>query len=55
MSVAKNLKAIILFVDFFKTFDSIYRGNMGPVQLAYGPPKEIVFAIMMLYTNVSFI
>ena len=48
---AKNLQATILFVDFTKAFDSIHRGKMEQILLAYGLPKEIVAAIMVLYRN----
>ena len=48
---AKNLEATILFVDFTKAFDSIHRGKMEQIQLAYGLPKEIVPAIKTLYRN----
>ena len=48
---AKNLEATILFVDFTKAFDSIHRGKMEQILLAYGLPKETVAAIMMLYRN----
>ena len=48
---AKNLQATILFLDFTKAFDSIYRGKMEQIQLAYGLPKETVAAIMILYRN----
>ena len=48
---AKNLEATILFVDFTKAFDSIHRGKMKQILLAYGLPKETVEAIMMLYRN----
>ena len=48
---AKNLQARILFVDFSKPFDSINRGKMELILLAYGLPKETVVAIMMLYRN----
>ena len=48
---AKNLEAIILFVDFSKAFDSIHRGKIEQILLAYGLPKETVAAIMMLYKN----
>ena len=48
---AKNLEATLLFVDFPKTFDSIHRGKMKQIFLAYGLPKETVTAIMMLYKN----
>ena len=48
---AKNLEATILLVDFSKAFDSIYRGKMEQILLAYGLPKETVTTIMMLYKN----
>ena len=41
----------LLFVDFSKTFNSILRGKMEQMLLAYGLPKETVAAIMMLYKN----
>ena len=41
----------ILFVDFAKAFDSIHRGKMEQILLAYGLLKETVAAIMMLYRN----
>ena len=47
----KNLQAIILFVDYTKAFDSIHRGKMEQILLAYGLPKETVAAIMILYRN----
>ena len=49
--VQKNLEATILFVNFAKVFDSIHRGKMEQILLAYGLPKETVLAIMMLYRN----
>ena len=48
---AKTLESTILFVDFTKAFDSIHRGKMEQILLAFGVPKEIVAAIMMLYRN----
>ena len=48
---AKNLQATILFVDFTKAFDSIHKGKMEQILLAYGLPKETVVAIMILYRN----
>ena len=48
---SKNLQAAILFVDFTKAFDSIYRGKMKQILLIYGLPKETVAALMMLYRN----
>ena len=48
---AKNQQAAILFIDFTKAFDSIHRGKMEQILLAYGLSEEIVAAIMMLYRN----
>ena len=48
---AKNLQVTLLFVDFTKAFDSIHRGKMEQILLAYGLPKETVAAIMILYKN----
>ena len=48
---AKNLQATLLFVDFTKAFDSIHRGKMEQILLAYGLLKEIVAAITILYRN----
>ena len=41
----KHLQATLLFVDFTKAFDSIHRGKMEQILLAYGLPKETVAAI----------
>ena len=48
---AKNQQATILFVNFTKAFDSIHRGKIEEILLAYGLPKETVAAIMILYRN----
>ena len=48
---AKKLEVTMLFVDFTKAFDSIHRGKMEQILLAYGLPKETVAAIMILYRN----
>ena len=48
---AKNLQATLLFVDFTKAFDSIHRGKMEQILLAYGLPRETVAAIMILCRN----
>ena len=48
---AKNLPATLLFVDFTKAFDSILRGKIEQILLAYVLPKETVAAIMILYRN----
>ena len=45
---AKNLQATLIFVDFTKAFDSIHRGKMEQILLAYGIPKETV---AILYRN----
>ena len=45
---AKNLQATFLFT---KAFDSIHRGKMEQILLAYGLPKETVTAITILYRN----
>ena len=47
----KKLEATILFVDFAKAFDSIHRGKMEQILLAYGlaKKKKSVAAIMMRY------
>ena len=47
----KNLQATLLFVDFIKAFDSIHRGKVEQILLAYGLPKETVAAITILYRN----
>ena len=48
---ARQIPATLLFVDFSKAFDSVHRGKMEKILLAYGIPKEIVTAIMILYRN----
>ena len=48
---AKNLQATLLFVNFTKAFDSIHRGKMEQILLAYGIPRETVTAITILYRN----
>ena len=48
---AKNIQATLLFVDFTKAFDSIHRGKMEQILLAYSLPKETVAAITILYRN----
>ena len=47
----KNLQGILLFVDFTKAFDSIHRGKMEQILIAYGLPNETVTAITILYRN----
>ena len=50
---AKSLKATLLFVDFFKAFDSIHRRKIEQILLAYGLPKETIATIMMLFKNMK--
>ncbi len=45
----KNLESTWLFVDFSKIFDSILKGKIEKILLAYGTPKETVTALSMLY------
>ena len=48
---AKKLQATLIFVDFTKAFDSIHRGKMEQIRLAYGIPKETEAAITIFYRN----
>ena len=41
----------LIFVDFTKAFDSIHRGKMEQILLAYGMPKGTAAAITILYRN----
>ena len=42
---AKHLQSILLFIDFSKAFDSIHRGKMQQILIAYGIPQVTVSAI----------
>ena len=48
---AKTLQATILFVNFTKAFESIHRGKMEQILLAYSVTKGTVAAITILYRN----
>ena len=48
---AKNLQTTLQFVNFTKAFDSIHRGKMEQILLAYGLQDKTVAAIMILYRN----
>ena len=50
---AKNLEAILWFLDFSDQFDSKHRGNMKQILLAYSFPKETINTIIMLYKNTT--
>ena len=47
----KNLQVTLQFVDFTKAFDSIPKGKMEQILLAYSLPKETVATITILYRN----
>ena len=48
---ARNLQAVITFIDFKKAFDSIHRKKMIKILKAYGIPEKMVDAIAILYNN----
>ncbi|XP_063680131.1 uncharacterized protein LOC134815521 [Bolinopsis microptera] len=41
----------MLFIDFKKAFDSVHRGLLMKILLAYGIPKEIVGLIQRMYAD----
>ena len=47
----RNLKAVLVFIDFKKVFDSIHRGKMLKILRAYSLPEQLVSAIGILYTG----
>ena len=46
-----NRKAIIVFIDFKKAFDSIHREKMLKILKAYDVPKNLLNAIQKMYEN----
>ena len=48
---AKNLPAILTFIDFKKAFDSVHRGILIKILRAYGIPQVIVDLIECMYTD----
>ena len=48
---SRNKKAIILYVDFRKAFDSIYREKMFNILKAYDIPLKLLEAIKTTYKN----
>ena len=47
----KNLSALLLFIDFKKAFDSVHRGILMRILLAYGVPQPLVNLIEALYRD----
>ena len=50
-SLSYNCLEMIIIISYSKWFDSIHRGKMEQILLAYGLPKETVAAITILYRN----
>ena len=50
---SKNLKSVLVFVDFKKAFDSIDRKKLMKILRAYGIPEKLVQAIAVMYTNTN--
>ena len=48
---AKQLPAVLTFVDFRKAFDSIYQGKLMEILKAYGIPTKIVDSISLQYQD----
>ena len=48
---SKNMNAIITYVDFRKALDSIDRGRMFKILIAYRIPKPLVNMISITYEN----
>ena len=48
---AKNLSAVLTFIDFKKAFDSVHRGLLMKILRAYGIPDAIVNLIDKMYTG----
>ena len=48
---AKQLQAVITFVDFKKAFDSIHRGKLMEILSDYGVQKKILDGISILYKD----
>lgn len=48
---AKNIKAVMTFIDFENAFESIHRGKMMRILKAYGIPPNLLQAIEQMYTD----
>ena len=51
---AKDLEETLLFVDFFKAFDSIHRENMEQILLGYGFPQNSKAIVCSPYRDTDF-
>ena len=48
---SRNLKAVVIFVDFCKAFYSIHRGRMLEILKAYDVPPNMLAGIKAMYRN----
>ena len=48
---SRNLKAVVIFVDFCKAFYSIHRGRMLEILKAYDVPPNMLAGIKAMYSN----
>ena len=46
---SRNSKAVIVFIDFKKAFDSVHRVKMLKILKAYGIPDRLISAIGLMY------
>ena len=46
---SKNLKAVTVFIDFKKAFDSAHRVKILKILKAYGIPDRLISAIGLMY------
>ena len=48
-----NLEAILIFMNFNKSFDTIHRSKLLAILKAYGIPEELVTAIIIMYEDTT--
>ncbi|KAL8584102.1 hypothetical protein ACOMHN_011717 [Nucella lapillus] len=46
-------RATIIFVDFCKAFDSLFRGSIPSTLADYGVPPEVIADVMQLYKDTT--
>ena len=51
VSRKKDAELFVIFIDFFKAFDSVNRKRMFAILSAYGIPDETISAIKCMYDN----